>query len=1025
MSYFYNNKLYDYYQLTESSIGSSVITKDVIEIINNEKILFDFSNLFVQSPSLDVLNFSDVETTKIRIDWGDGLSDRLNLPLVSNKSSIGSYRPNQWKIIEHFFNVKKRYEYKTNEIEYLHKITITVYNSFNDKLTIHIPYKMVYKTLYDLGSEISMFSSNITNKNDVSYTLKQKSTDSLFVVKSKDWRSIYGDEETEIIEESVSEIFSDEFVNKENITWDWKSVPVVTLIPEISNIEKYIKCSFVQRGVKIDTWTPSIELLNDKGNIQIKTVKNQGFNFQSDVDDLESGVYAVYLKHMTGINGVEGQSNKSFVLFDTNIRPRQLMKRDDDVFVIDETNNKIIFNYTLPLNHQVKSLTKAELLLSAEYQDEEYRKEHDISDIRFSYNLLTPLFDKNGNPNYCNCSTECTGDCRSFSYNIPMRNIPNVIHVDGEGDKKIQYNVKVLTNDVLGEADNELFYQENDDPNNSGLLKVYDLSKEKIKFDNYTIGSFGDQGLIINTIDDISKKLNINWNFTKQDDWDEFRVKMTCVVDGKEYLVLNDVHEHKQGDSFDGLINDNGFNKIVDGNKVPNGVCTVDVDYIVEMADFYDVRKKTCSKTFTYTYPTPKLTIDDICAYTYIDFDKSTQIQSLKLVCDVISNYSEEPLKYISVNVNDEVYQLSELKYTHVIPSDDESTYTFSFSASNFNDIFNREGISDYASFSVTDKLDTLLSLPSNGNDYLGIDDGRMFIKTDNQEVIDWLWLKQNTLHDVNKSVVYEDTINNRKYFGGFDNKKFTFNDNPICVVYDILEVVSNGVYYRRFIPYKGSTTSEIFQSPTNLMSCDDIITDKEIHTLYTTINDTGQLLIRWNSSKNLTDQKEISQIKDMWLKLYYDGEEIQTVDIKGLREYTFQNLNFGDYSYEIILNSEWTATDKNTSLTKDDIISLLVPLDKAIEHAGSPSKSIKDENSTYVTFKWKLNHVNCKNVRFCYQVNDEEIRYIDYVRIQNYTQTPAITNGSIIKYWFEMESSSLEGKPVGWEKINERTLTV
>ena len=112
-----------------------------------------------------------------------------------------------------------------------------------------------------------MFSSNITNKNDVSYTLKQKSTDSLFVVKSKDWRSIYGDEETEIIEESVSEIFSDEFVNKENITWDWKSVPVVTLIPEISNIEKYIKCSFVQRGVKIDTWSPSIELLNDKGNI--------------------------------------------------------------------------------------------------------------------------------------------------------------------------------------------------------------------------------------------------------------------------------------------------------------------------------------------------------------------------------------------------------------------------------------------------------------------------------------------------------------------------------------------------------------------------------------------------------------------------------------------------------------------------------------------------------------------------------------------------------------------------------------
>jgi hypothetical protein len=94
MSYFYNNKLYSYYELNESSNGSNVITKDVIEIINNEEIFFDFTNLFVRTELINVLNSSDVETIKICIDWGDGNSDRLTIPLISNKSTIGKYKQN-------------------------------------------------------------------------------------------------------------------------------------------------------------------------------------------------------------------------------------------------------------------------------------------------------------------------------------------------------------------------------------------------------------------------------------------------------------------------------------------------------------------------------------------------------------------------------------------------------------------------------------------------------------------------------------------------------------------------------------------------------------------------------------------------------------------------------------------------------------------------------------------------------------------------------------------------------------------
>lgn len=47
MSYFSNNKLYDYYKLTDSFVGSSEITKDVIEIFNNEEIKFDLTELNV------------------------------------------------------------------------------------------------------------------------------------------------------------------------------------------------------------------------------------------------------------------------------------------------------------------------------------------------------------------------------------------------------------------------------------------------------------------------------------------------------------------------------------------------------------------------------------------------------------------------------------------------------------------------------------------------------------------------------------------------------------------------------------------------------------------------------------------------------------------------------------------------------------------------------------------------------------------------------------------------------------------
>lgn len=141
---------------------------------------------------------------------------------------------------------------------------------------------MVYKTLYDLGSELSLFSSNTTNKNTVSYTLKQLSSDSIFVVNSRDWRTIYGDDETEEVIETVATSFSDEYSNSDVMVWDWNSSPVVSL--SVTHSTNIISGSFIQKGIAVEEWEPSVIYIKDTGNETIMTQKGEGFTFQTSLE---------------------------------------------------------------------------------------------------------------------------------------------------------------------------------------------------------------------------------------------------------------------------------------------------------------------------------------------------------------------------------------------------------------------------------------------------------------------------------------------------------------------------------------------------------------------------------------------------------------------------------------------------------------------------------------------------------------------------------------------------------------------
>ena len=86
-------------------VGSGESLEKPIEIINNENIIFDLSKFVISTSSIGVLNSYDVETIKFIIDWGDGKKDKLSKPLISNRSTIGVYKQNDWKIVKHTFNV--------------------------------------------------------------------------------------------------------------------------------------------------------------------------------------------------------------------------------------------------------------------------------------------------------------------------------------------------------------------------------------------------------------------------------------------------------------------------------------------------------------------------------------------------------------------------------------------------------------------------------------------------------------------------------------------------------------------------------------------------------------------------------------------------------------------------------------------------------------------------------------------------------------------------------------------------------
>lgn len=1079
MAYFYNNKVYDYYQVDDFITGSQSFVKDAIEIINNESILFDFTKLDIRASSIDILNYLNVEIVKIHIDWGDGQEDKLSKPLVSQSSSIGVFRPDGWKVVSHTFNVAKRYQDGEQNA-----IVVTAFNTHNDKVIIKIPYSVVYKTIYDLGSEFSVFSANTTNTNQVSYTLKQLKTDSMFVVNSQDWRKIYMDEIDSTIHDEVSDVFSDEFVNEDMLVWDWKTPPTIELT--VNKIGNTIICNFIETGVQIETWLPRVELIKDCGNETIKAVKDDELEFKfssvipnGDVsvewkdEDYYKGVYTVSVNPLSGINGVVGASSVKYLLHGTSIKPRQLMKIEGvPVIEIDNVNKAIHFNYTLDDIHQLKSLTNAKLVLVARYSDPNKRLFF-IDDLKFEYDLLKPLFDTNGVPLYVKNEDGTVvehfqGD-RPFKFSIPMRNIPNIITNEQFVNEPIQYTLGLKTNDVFGGNDNERLYIPlgssdvgEDDPD-GGVCKVYPLEDEWVEF-SYDVGEFvkhadvvdQDSLLFVTPQDKFNKTFELLWNFKTYDIWDQFIVK---VWDNKGVLISQDTFDWDSLlGAFYGLTTDydggtiKGFRRKYDGNLIPNGDTKIEVTYNVRMGDYYAVRSKSETIQYQYEYSLPDITLDDIQPFTIVSYDKITNKTSLSLGCNIKSDYDEEQLKNIEIYLNDsKLTDLKKMDYYYPFIKSAPKTYRFFFRACCAKDTRFRFASTLDKSLVVKNDVTRLLTLPNNGVDYIGEDVREQFEIVDETNldkegsIVDWYWVKSNTLQDVDKRWSFGSGI-----VGGELNDAFGFvwKDSGVDievkkrVLYKVITLRrDDGSLVRRYTPYTDKT--DLLPSPSELKTCDQLFFEYDEHgnpvktpwvtTSYDRFSDKGNLLIDFPCVDGEVDFNEnpleVAKIQNAWINLYKNDVLVRQEDIRGKKQFQFTMMDFGDYSYNFTVYSELVKSDDYLSSTLR--CKLLVPANQTIVFSGVPSKTKLTNTSVQVMFQWNLYHTSYEDGYFyCleYDENEDVIQTREFKDIssQHYV-TFVFQSSSTIKYGFMMKGQYIDGEKdeKGFIKVNEGTLAL
>lgn len=1015
MSYYYNKKIYDTYKISELFNTNTTLTKDVIEICNNEDFIIDLTQCTFKSNMNGVEN---VELNKVIINWGDGEVTKLIRPINHSVSTISNVKENSWKKTSHKFNVDKRNVYLTDNVTFLDKIKIKLYSTFNDVVTILIPYKIVYKSLYDLGTNFELLQANVANNNLTQFVLKEGVNDSITIVSAKDWKKIYGDsnEINYINDNKISVDYSDEYIDYDKIVWDWNAVPYVELYNiDVDKSNKIISCYFNQKNVILDDWTPNCEKILDDGNISYdkdsnENVKENNYFECKFKDSLDNSLFRIYLD-VVGINGVKGKSDYFYAASSSNFANTITYLKASSIPSEDDK----LYNFNLSLNVQWKHLETAKMILTPiRWAASSSIYSSDVIDI----GLTTT-------DNFSSSEYEDSDVSYSFEYNITNDGIIIDPYSLPNGKYQISYYIKDLLGNVKREVD-------------GGATEhvVY------INSDSIPAPVFSDFSTTNELID-------IKWQVTsnKQD-----KTVLKIVKDNKIIANIKEPYDSNKNivHSLKGNIHEYCYT--IDGNTIPDGTYHIYAGNCIDMNNFVGCRQKAEYKEISYTYPSPKINISSINVYPkwnattktwnpylqlYIE-DSGRPLKNVTLQYGVFGDSKYENYKNYNLsqsNVYDiPLSEISDIGNTNYVSCRIEAAYD--------SDLHDRKGhvdVNDNYTIKKTGEINSLfMNNPSFISDTLDL--SKYYKNELTQETnIPGSVVQQESAFDVNKKYVINYTYNYTNLNGEKVKKTETFYspvDSPKYYNCDGKEIW----YAYRTIEYtdesNSSKTTRFINDGSFIIvdESDTVIESNELPTVETYLNEKGiQANVSYDKKTDTSTIKfscldnKLANEKDIqyaYLDLYNSvGNHIYRQDVRK-NFYTKQSNNQkyieislmtpSKYTGKILFSSLNTANMKTNDQGIDEttleditydlgIINALVPATDALSAQTKSEKNPINDNYFDVIVKYTINHKQFESLKLVYKIGDNKEKTVNLNTSESstYELPEQIAPNTTVKYHF------------------------
>ena len=1049
MSYFLNDKIYSQLKFKDLLNDNDILE---IEVVNNETISFDFRGVQLPCDQQDIVT----EIIKIVIDWGDGKIDKLTRPFAKQKTSIVIREDQEWKIVQHLFNVDKKYFYTNDK----HKITIDFYNTFGECKTYVIYYKMFYKSIYDIGSDFSLLSANLTNDNNVSYTLRQDNTDSVIVTSNKKIKlnEIIGD--VQYKEVSFDQV-DNTLIQTDYTVFNWKEAPKVkwiqepVIVSDETTNEKKMKFSFSLIGME------------QKQDQEVK-VGIQNFGIISKeyvIEQSDDGVYR-FEKKLSEINAPKSKIAESEISAESEVSElyKIIILTHGKTDIKGESQPKFVMNYRgenissmqdVFNDIKVKINSKIRELSSVFASYKKYEKIIDKYQIRLSsenYEIVLYLTDleidqQGSNNDYTNYKLKeysIPSDTYKISYKVFLKNG----QISDEFDV-VEYNFD-FKNDIICKPTTESITGGDcsSNPDNKYVNLPTQMENDKCYFKIYP------------NIKDAKEEIQLfRYDFILRNNNEPFEIVQKNKQYSESFIIdendkksqqssdenVGDENDTDENDTNENVSNEKDTNAnysykyYFQGNKIPDGVYSLELRNKRKYLNYYNYCESQPSPpyVFDYVYPVPTITKQSFVITPKISYSPTTKKQSISIV----GNYafeSDDALDGMTLSIgegtNVHFLQVDKMAGSVVLNnyygSDSTEKVKLTFSAFRHGDDWKRTGSAEAISGQSIEfnKLKDIIK--TNGQHHHSFNAGEEFNwlgASVGNEIQKWNSIKRDTVYNIKKDKKY--TIDNKDYFTHTEYEK-AFDENKLFVFKVNQYISTNGEIVRRFQPttiFVSGTETENetetgSENVTNLIEL-KLKQDIGVHSLYNKNTDKCDVTIDFKLNETLTKQK-----------LKYFRIKFKEKDNESGKQHQYDLLNenlsinadtlsntvslpMGNYDVSVFGDSQVSATgtsdqnelkynkmnDEGTGSTQSSPSSQQIYIsndENELEKMVQVTTAQRVDGSSKIVLGWKLNHKLCQQVWLCYQCGEGEKR----VNGRSYNRYTINTNNELT-YHFEINS--------------------